>query len=125
MDLLNWLAKTFQQDGWNVKNLLRTIVTSHTYRQSSIIDNPATYERDPDNRLLARAPRHRLPAWMLRDQALAASGLLSPVNGGPSVNTYQPKGVWEEASFGKKKYRQDTGEKLYRRSLYTYWRRII
>ena len=125
MDLLNWLAKTFQQDGWNVKNLLRTIVTSHTYRQSSIIDNPATYERDPDNRLLARAPRHRLPAWMLRDQALAASGLLSPVIGGPSVNTYQPKGVWEEASFGKKKYRQDTGEKLYRRSLYTYWRRII
>ena len=125
MDLLNWLAKTFQQNGWNVKQLVRTIVTSHTYRQSSIIPNQHTYERDPDNRLLARASRHRLPAWMLRDQALAASGLLSPINGGPSVNTYQPKGIWEEASFGKKKYTQDSGEKLYRRSLYTYWRRII
>jgi len=124
-ELLNWLAKTFQNDGWNVKNLMRTIVTSHTYRQSSVISDQATYQRDPDNRLLARAPRHRLPAWMLRDQALAASGLLSPVNGGPAVNSYQPQGVWEEASFGKKKYQQDTGEKLYRRSLYTYWRRII
>ncbi|MAI34589.1 MAG: hypothetical protein CBE00_10030 [Planctomycetaceae bacterium TMED240] len=125
MDLLNWLAQTFQRNGWNVKQLIRTIVTSHTYRQSSVIRDLATYQRDPDNRLLARASRHRLPAWMLRDQALAASGLLSPVNGGPSVNTYQPEGIWEEASFGKKKYRQDSGEKLYRRSLYTYWRRII
>ncbi|MAI69734.1 MAG: chromosome segregation protein [Rhodopirellula sp.] len=125
MDLLNWLARTFQQNGWNVKQLIRTIVTSHTYRQSSVIRDQATYQRDPDNRLLARASRHRLPAWMLRDQALAASGLLSPVDGGPSVNTYQPQGVWEEASFGKKKYSQDSGEKLYRRSLYTYWRRII
>ena len=125
MDLLNWLAQTFQQNGWNVKQLIRTIVTSHTYRQSSVIRDQATYQRDPDNRLLARASRHRLPAWMLRDQALAASGLLSPVIGGPSVNTYQPEGIWEEASFGKKKYSQDSGEKLYRRSLYTYWRRII
>jgi hypothetical protein len=125
MDLLNWLAKTFQQNGWNVKELIRTIVTSHTYRQSSVIPNHETYQRDPDNRLFARASRHRLPAWMLRDQALAASGLLSPISGGPAVNTYQPKGIWEEASFGKKKYTQDNGEKLYRRSLYTYWRRII
>jgi len=66
-----------------------------------------------------------MPAWMLRDQALFVSGLLSPQSGGPSVNTYQPAGVWEEASFGKKTYRQDTGEKLYRRSLYVFWRRII
>ena len=125
MELLNWLAKTFQQNGWNVKELIRTIVTSHTYRQSSIIPNPETYQQDPDNRLLGRASRNRLPAWMLRDQALAVSGLLSPTSGGPAVNTYQPKGIWEEASFGKKKYTQDSGEKLYRRSLYTYWRRII
>ena len=125
MELLNWLARTFQQNGWNVKKLIRTIVTSHTYRQSSIIPNVETYQRDPDNRLLGRASRNRLPAWMLRDQALAVSGLLSPVSGGPAVNTYQPKGIWEEASFGKKKYTQDRGEKLYRRSLYTYWRRII
>lgn len=125
MKLLNWLAKSFQQNGWNVKELMRTIVTSHTYRQSSIISNPEAYQQDPENRLLGRAPRNRLPAWMLRDQALAVSGLLSPVSGGPAVNTYQPKGIWEEASFGKKKYTQDVGEKLYRRSLYTYWRRII
>ena len=125
MELLNWLAKTFQQNGWNVKELIRTIVTSHTYRQSSIIPNAESYQQDPDNRLLGRASRNRLPAWMLRDQALAVSGLLSPASGGPAVNTYQPKGIWEEASFGKKKYTQDRGEKLYRRSLYTYWRRII
>lgn len=125
MDLLNWLAAEFQADGWNVKNLIRLIVTSHTYRQSSKVTDPDVYGQDPDNRLLARSSRYRMPAWMLRDQALAASGLLSEVNGGPSVNTYQPAGVWEEASFGKKTYRQDSGEKLYRRSLYIFWRRII
>jgi hypothetical protein len=125
MDLLNWLAARFQSDGWDVKNLMRLIVTSHTYRQSSKIPEPAAYQRDPDNRLLARAARYRMSAWMLRDQALAASGLLSAAQGGPSVNTYQPAGVWEEASFGKKTYRQDEGDKLYRRSLYIFWRRII
>jgi hypothetical protein len=125
MDLLNWLAARFQSDGWDVKNLIRLIVTSHTYRQSSKIPEPAAYQRDPDNRLLARAARYRMSAWMLRDQALAASGLLSAAQGGPSVNTYQPAGVWEEASFGKKTYRQDEGDKLYRRSLYIFWRRII
>ncbi|MGI9516362.1 MAG: DUF1553 domain-containing protein, partial [Pirellulaceae bacterium] len=125
MDLLNWLAYGFQQDGWDVKNLLRLIVTSHTYRQSSKITDPAAYELDPANRLLARGARYRLSSWMLRDQVLAASGLLSSADSGPSVNTYQPPGIWEEASFGKKKYTQDAGEKLYRRSLYTFWRRII
>ncbi len=125
MDLLNWLAERFQEDGWDVKNLIRLIVTSHTYRQSSKITDPAAYELDPDNRLLARGSRYRMPSWMLRDQALAASGLLSPADGGPAVNTYQPPGIWEEASFGKKQYKQDAGEKLYRRSLYTFWRRII
>ena len=125
MDLLNWLAWRFEQDNWDVKNLMRLIVTSHTYRQSSRASSPEDYERDPENRFLARGARYRMPAWMLRDQALFVSGLLSSQGGGPAVNSYQPAGVWEEASFGKKEYRQDTGEKLYRRSLYIFWRRII
>ncbi|MGI9472177.1 MAG: DUF1553 domain-containing protein, partial [Rubripirellula sp.] len=125
LELLDWLAKRFQEDGWDVKALLKLIVTSHTYRQSSKIQSPEHYATDPKNRLLSRSPRYRLPSWMLRDQALKISGLLSPSSGGPAVNTYQPPGVWEEASFGKKAYQQDVGEKLYRRSLYTYWRRII
>ena len=124
MDLVNWLAADFRDNDWNVKELIRLMVTSHAYRQSSKTTAEA-YERDPDNRLLARGARYRMPSWMLRDQALAASGLMSDVSGGPSVNTYQPPGVWEEATFGKKKYQQDSGEKLYRRSLYTFWRRII
>ncbi len=125
IDLLNYLAAEFRDGGWDVKDLMRTIVTSHTYRQSSRIQSQADHQRDPDNRLLSRGARYRMPSWMLRDQALAASGLLSSVRGGPSVNTYQPAGVWEDASFGKKTYRRDSGEKLYRRSLYTFWRRII
>lgn len=125
LNLLNWLAADFRDSGWDVKRLIRQMVTSHTYRQSSRIASPEIYERDPENRLLARGSRYRLPSWMIRDQALAASGLLSSVSGGPSVNTYQPPGVWEEASFGKKKYVQDHGEKLYRRSLYVFWRRIV
>lgn len=124
-ELLDWMAATFRDGGWDVKGLMRLMVTSHTYRQSSKITSVEMHERDPENRLLWRAPRYRLPSWMLRDQALTASGLLSPVVGGPAVNTYQPPGVWEEASFGNKVYRQDSGEKLYRRSLYTFWRRII
>ncbi len=125
IDLLNWLATEFRESQWNVKRLIRLIVTSHTYRQSSRIANRSIYEQDPDNRLLARGARYRLPSWMLRDQALAVSGLLSRHRGGPGVNTYQPPGIWEEASFGKKIYQRDVGEKLYRRSLYTFWRRII
>ncbi len=125
MDLLNWLAADFRDGGWDVKELMRTIVTSHTYRQSSRIGSPEDYQNDPDNRLLARGARYRLPSWMLRDQALLVSGLLSTVDRGPAVNTYQPAGVWEDASFGKKTYQRDSGEKLYRRSLYTFWRRII
>jgi hypothetical protein len=125
LDLLNWLAWQFREDGWNVKQLIRLMVTSHTYRQTSKVIDREAYDRDPANRLLSRGARYRMPSWMLRDQALAASGLLSPVVGGPSVNTYQPPGIWEEASFGNKTYRQDDGEKLYRRSLYVFWRRII
>jgi hypothetical protein len=103
---------------------VRLIVTSRTYRQSSRV-TAELHDRDPQNRLLARGPRFRMPAWMLRDQALAASGLLVTTIGGPPVNGYQPAGVWEEATFGNKQYVQDHGEALYRRSLYTFWRRII
>lgn len=121
-ELLDWLASEFQANGWNVKALLRTIVTSATYRQRAHLP-PELRELDPDNRLLARGPRYRMPAWMLRDQALAASGLLVDQRGGPGVFPYQPPGVWAEASFGQREYQADTGEALYRRSLYTFWRR--
>jgi hypothetical protein len=107
--------------GWDLKALHKLIVTSATYRQSS----RAPLEllaRDPENRLLARGPKHRLQAEQIRDAALAVSGLLSPRVGGPSVRPYQPAGLWEEAGTGKT-YVQDKGEKLYRRSLYTFWRR--
>jgi len=124
MELLDWLAADFRDSGWDVKRLVRAIVTSRTYRQSSRV-TPELAERDPQNRLLARGPRFRIPSWMIRDQALAASGLLAPRVGGPPVNGYQPEGVWEEATFGNKRYQQDHGEALYRRSLYTFWRRII
>ena len=123
-ELLDWLAREFRDSGWDLKALLRLIVTSQTYRQSSRV-TPLLAERDPENRLLARGPRFRLPAWMLRDQALAASGLLARRSGGPAVRGYQPPGVWEEATFGNKRYQQDHGEALYRRSLYTFWRRIL
>src|SRR5262249_7838463 len=110
--------------GWDVKRLQRLIVTSQTYRQSSQV-RPELVERDPENRLLARGPRNRLPAFLLRDQALAASGLLVEKLGGAGVNPYQPAGVWEDTSFGTIRYNQDHGEKLYRRSMYTFWRRIV
>ena len=122
-ELLDWLAVEFRESGWNVKQLVRLIVTSNTYRQSSKI-GPGMAERDPDNRLLARGPRFRLPSWMIRDQALAISGLLKDQFGGPPVKGYQPDGVWEDATFGQIKYQQDHGDALYRRSLYTFWRRI-
>lgn len=124
MDLLNWLAANFRDSGWDVKRLVRLIVTSHTYRQASHQLSQAA-DDDPENRLLARGSRFRLPSWMLRDQALAASQLLSPVSVGAGVNTYQPSGVWEEATFGNKSYELGQGEELYRRSLFVFWRRII
>jgi hypothetical protein len=134
-ELLDWLAAEFVSPSpptavgglsrpWDVKHLVRLIVMSATYRQSSAM-TPELRERDPDNRLLARGPRHRLPSWMIRDQALAVSGLLTPTLGGPPVKTYQPAGIWEEATFGNKRYVQDKGEALYRRSLYVFWRRIV
>lgn len=123
-ELLDWLALEFRRSGWDVKGFVRTLVTSHAYRQDSRLTLDLR-EKDAGNRLYARGPRHRLPSWMLRDQALAAGGLLVPRIGGPPVRPYQPPGVWEETTFGEKKYVQDTGESLYRRSLYTFWRRII
>jgi len=122
--LLDWLAVEFRESGWDVKHMVRLMVTSATYRQSSRVA-PGMAERDPDNRLLARGPRYRLPSWMIRDQALAASGLLVEKPGGPPVNVYQPEGIWEDATFGKIRYTQDHGEALYRRSLYIFWRRIV
>ncbi|HVY70470.1 MAG TPA: PSD1 and planctomycete cytochrome C domain-containing protein [Verrucomicrobiae bacterium] len=123
-ELLDWLAAEFIRSGWDVKELCRLMVTSATYRQTSKV-SPALQERDPENRLLGRAPRFRMPAWMIRDQALAASGLLARKMGGEAVNSYQPPGVWEDATFGAKKYFPDKGEDLHRRSLYTFWRRIV
>ena len=108
---------------WDVKHLHRLIVTSATYRQSSRVTNDLR-ERDPENRLLARGPRHRMSAFAIRDMALAMSGLLVERIGGPSVKPYQPAGIWEDASLGKIGYAPDKGEGLYRRSLYTFWRRI-
>jgi hypothetical protein len=123
-DLLDWLAVDFRDNGWDLKQLCKQIVTSAAYMQSSRV-TPESAERDPENRLLARGPRLRLPSWMIRDQALAAGGLLVGTLGGPGVNGYQPSGIWEEATFGTKRYRQDHGRALYRRSVYTFWRRII
>jgi hypothetical protein len=122
-ELLDWLATGFQK-GWDVKALHRLIVTSAAYRQASRV-RPELLERDPDNRLLARGPRLRLNAFALRDQALALSGLLVEKRGGPPVRPYQPPGIWEEMSFGFIRYVQDKGPSLYRRSLYTFWRRSV
>jgi hypothetical protein len=107
--------------GWDLKALHKLVVLSATYRQSSRA-HPALLARDPDNHLLARGPKHRLSAEEIRDNALAISGLLSPRIGGPSARPYQPEGLWEEAGTGKH-YVPDHGEGLYRRSLYTFWRR--
>ena len=120
-ELLEWLAGWFMDHGWDLKALHRLIVTSATYRQSSQAARDLV-ERDPDNLLLARGPKRRLQAEQIRDSALAASGLLNRTIGGPSVKPYQPAGLWEQSGTGKT-YTQDHGDKLYRRSLYTFWRR--
>ncbi|MCY3774895.1 MAG: DUF1549 and DUF1553 domain-containing protein, partial [Candidatus Aminicenantes bacterium] len=127
--LLDWLASELIRLKWDVKAFQRMIVTSATYLESSKL-TPALLERDPANRLLARGPRLRLPAEMIRDQALAVSGLLVGSVGGPSVKPYQPAGIWDEIAGGstgayKKGYEQGTGAHLYRRSLYSFWRRTI
>ena len=123
-ELLDWLAAEFMESGWDVKHLIKLIVASEAYQRSSQFSVLGS-QLDPDNRMLARGPRFRMPSWMLRDQALALSGLLNPKLGGPSVKPYQPEGIWEEATFGKKTYVQDHGDALYRRTLYVFWRRIV
>lgn len=124
-ELLDWLAVQFLQGGWDVKAILKQIVLSSTYRQSSAL-TPELLRRDPANRLLARGSRFRLPAEVIRDQALALGGLLVPKIGGPSVKPYQPAGLWEAVAFndgGELRYVQDHGASLYRKTLYTYWKR--
>ena len=122
-ELLDWLAVEFVESGWNVQHLVKLIVKSATYRQDATF-TPEKSEHDPVNRLLSRGTRARLPAMVLRDQALAVSGLLIPGVGGVPVYPHQPEGLWEEFSFGKISYPKLTEkEQLYRRSLYTFWRR--
>lgn len=128
-ELLDWLAVDFVEHGWDVKRMLRLIATSATYRQSSRVA-PELLARDPENRLLARGPRFRLPAETVRDNALAIAGLLDRRRavGGPSVKPYQPGDLWREFSYGDapdKSYVRDHGPDLYRRSLYTFWKRSV
>ncbi len=123
-ELLDWLATEFIRQKWDMKALQKMLVMSATYRQSSKLTKELI-ERDPENRLLARGPRFRLSGEVVRDQALAVSGLLVPKVGGPSVRPYMPEGVWDETSkYGDLRgYKADGGENLYRRSIYTIWKR--
>jgi hypothetical protein len=124
--LLDWLAVTFREDGWDVKRMMKRIVTSATYRQSARVTRDLA-AKDPANRLLARGPRYRLDAEMVRDQALSVSGLLVEKVGGPSVKPPQPSGLWEAVGYttsNTAKFVADAGcEKVHRRSLYTFWKR--
>jgi hypothetical protein len=124
-DLLDWMAVEFRESGWDVKKFFKLLVTSATYRQAAIM-TPEKLEKDPQNRFLSRGPRFRMDAEMVRDYALATSGLLVPKIGGPSVKPYQPEGVWEAVAMigsNTRDYKPDSGENLYRRSLYTFWKR--
>jgi hypothetical protein len=124
-ELLDWLAVDFRENGWDVKRFYKMIVMSATYRQSAET-TPAKIAKDPANRLLAHGPRFRMDAEMIRDYALASSGLLVGKIGGPSVKPYQPPGVWEAVAMigsNTRDYKQDSGESLYRRSMYTFWKR--
>lgn len=123
-ELLDWLACDFVSSGWDVKRTLRQIVCSAVYRRSSM-GSPEAVTADGSNALLARAPVRRLTAEMIRDQALAAAGLLVAKVGGPSVKPWQPPGLWEEIASGKPTYEVGTGDDLYRRSLYTFWKRTV
>ncbi len=124
-ELLDWMAVEFRESGWDVKRFYKLLVTSATYRQASVT-TPKKLADDPSNRLLSRGPRFRMDAEMVRDYALASSGLLTTKLGGPSVKPYQPDGVWEAVAMpgsDTRDYRRDSGESLYRRSLYTFWKR--
>jgi hypothetical protein len=124
-ELLDWLAVDFRDSGWDLKRFYKQLVLSATYRQSARV-TPQLAEKDPKNRLLARGPRFRMDSEMLRDTVLAASGLLVEKLGGPSVKPYQPPGIWDGShdASNTRKYVQDHGDALYRRSLYTFWKRM-
>jgi hypothetical protein len=125
--LLDWLAVDFMEHGWNIKRLVKQLVTSATYRQSAVIP-PDKLKADPDNILLARSPRYRVPAEFVRDLVLASSDLLNKSIGGPSVKPYQPPGLWEGATSGRgllSVYKQDHGSSLYRRGMYTLIKRTV
>ncbi len=124
-ELLDWLAVDFRDSGWDVKRFFKMLVMTTAYQQSAAT-SPAATEKDPSNRYLARGPRYRMDAEMIRDYALAASGLLVNQIGGPSVKPYQPDGVWEAVAMPESntsRYKRDSGDKLYRRSMYTLWKR--
>ena len=124
-ELLDWLAVEFRDNDWDIQQFYRLMVTSATYRQAARV-TPDKLEVDPENRLLARGPRFRMDAEMIRDHALAASGILVPDIGGPSVKPYQPDGVWEAVAMpgsNTRNYQRDSGDALYRRSMYTFWKR--
>ena len=121
-ELLDWLAAEFMDSGWNQRHVLELIVGSATYAQSSSV-TPALLASDPENRLLARQSRYRMPSWMIRDVTLAVSGLLNPAVGGPPVRPPQPAGVWEDISMGRNKYEVTDGPERHRRTLYAFWRR--
>jgi hypothetical protein len=124
-ELLDWLAVEFRESGWDAKRFFKLLVMSNTYRQAAIL-TPEKRTKDGDNRLLSRGPRFRMDGEMVRDYALAASGLLVPKIGGPSVKPYQPEGVWEAVAMigsNTRDYKQESGENLYRRSMYTFWKR--
>jgi hypothetical protein len=127
LPLLDWLACEFRDGGWNMKSIHRLIVTSATYRQSSRVTQDLL-AADVENRLYGRATRYRMPAMILRDWALASSGLLDPRIGGKPVYPYQPDGIWESLAITKERdftYPTSSGTDLYRRSLYTFWRRTV
>ena len=123
-ELLDWLAVDFVESGWDVKHLVRTLVTSATYRQASRA-SAVVAERDPDNRLFARQARFRLDAEMVRDNALAVSGLLSTKMGGPGVHPYQPRGYWAYLNFPPREWDDSAGDDQYRRAVYTWWQRAF
>ncbi len=123
-ELLDWLAVTFREEGWDVKRLIKRIVMSDTYQQTSHASDPLR-EADPNNQWLARQSRFRLEAESVRDDMLVISGLLAPKIGGPSVKPYQPAGYWEHLNFPKRTYQNDHGEGLYRRGMYTFWQRTF
>ncbi|HZL91473.1 MAG TPA: PSD1 and planctomycete cytochrome C domain-containing protein [Pirellulaceae bacterium] len=123
-ELLDWLAVDFQEHGWDIKRLYKQMLMSRTYRQSSLV-TPELREKDPTNNWFARQDRFRLDAELVRDNALAVSGLLSRKIGGPSVKQYQPAGYWQYLNFPTREWQNDHGEDLYRRGLYTYWQRTF